>query len=52
LSLFYLFTPKIVEEAPPKSHVLDIGDCGGAAKLDYGFGTLPLLAISNFILRV
>lgn len=27
---------EIVEEAPPKSHVLDIGDCGGAAKLDYG----------------
>jgi len=27
---------EVVEEAPPKSHVLDIGDCGGTCKLDYG----------------
>lgn len=27
---------EVVEDAPPKSHVMEITDCGGSASLDYG----------------
>jgi hypothetical protein len=34
--------PKVVEDAPPKSHVMEITDCGGSASLDYGYSKMLL----------
>ncbi len=39
---FPYILPKVVEDAPPKSHVMEITDCGGSTSLDYGYNKMLL----------